>query len=242
MKHEVGRIKAIYRYPVKSMAGMELTNAALGFHGLEGDRRFAFRRMAEQGGFPWLTASRLPEMILFQPFHQQENDQSLIPSHVCTPEGVALELRSSELSAEISRRFGSEVQLMQLNQGIFDEASLSVISHGTISGIEKESERAMDVRRFRPNVLVETISGAPFEEDAWVGHTLFFGEEPDGPAVNLTLRDKRCVMVNLDPDTAQSDAAIMKSIVRLNENNAGVYGTVTKIGTLCMGQKVFVSD
>jgi hypothetical protein len=60
--------------------------------------------------------------------------------------------------------------------------------------------------------------------------------------VSLTLRDKRCVMVNLDPDTAQSEAGIMKSIVQLNENNAGVYGTVTKIGELSVGQKVYLSE
>jgi uncharacterized protein YcbX len=242
MKHEVGRIKAIFRYPVKSMAGMELAQAQLGFHGLEGDRRFAFRRMAEQGGFPWLTASRLAEMILFKPFHQQENDQSLVPSHVCTPEGRALELRSSELSAEISRRFGSEVQLMQLNQGIFDEAGISLISQATILKIENESKRPIDIRRFRPNVFIETNNGDPFEEDHWVGRTICFGEESDGPAVSVTLRDKRCVMVNLDPDTAESDAGIMKSIVHLNDNNAGVYGTVTKIGNLSVGQKVYLSN
>jgi uncharacterized protein YcbX len=241
MKHEVGRIKAIFRYPVKSMAGMELTSASLSFHGLEGDRRFAFRRLAEQGGFPWLTASRLPEMILFKPFHQQENDQSLIPSHVRTPDGKALELRSRELSEEISRRFGSEVQLMQLNQGIFDEASISLISQETILKIETESGRAIDTRRFRPNVLMETSTGHPFGEDHWVGRTITFGEA-DGPAVSVTLRDKRCVMVNLDPDTAQSAPGIMKSIVHLNENNAGVYGTVTKIGELHVGQKVYLSD
>lgn len=242
MKHEIGRIKAIFRYPVKSMAGMELKKAQLGFHGLEGDRRFAFRRMTEEGGFPWLSASRLPEMILFKPFHQDENDHSLVPSHVRTPEGNALELRSRELSEEISHRFGSEVQLMQLNHGVFDEASISLISHETISKIERESKRSLDIRRFRPNLLIETNSGNPFEEDNWVGRTFFFGDEPDGPAVSLTLRDKRCVMVNFDPDTSESDANVMKSIIKLNENNAGVYGTVTKIGNIIVGQKVFLSD
>ena len=242
MKHQIGRIKAIYRYPVKSMAGTELTNAQLGFHGIEGDRRFAFRRMAEHGDFPWLSASRLPEMILFRPFHKQENDQSLIPTHVRTPEGIDLELRSSELNEEISRRFGSELQLMHLKHGIFDEASVSIISLETIFGIERESERSLDIRRFRPNILIETNSDNSFEEDSWVGRTIFFGEEPDGPAVSLTLRDKRCVMVNLDPDTAQSDANVMKTVIKLNENNAGVYGTVTKIGEINVGQKVYLAD
>ncbi len=242
MKHEIGCIKTIFRYPVKSMAGVELTKAQLGFHGLEGDRRFAFRRMTEQGDFPWLSASRLPEMILFKPFHQQENEHSAIPSHVRTPEGNVLELLNRELSEELSRRFGSELQLMHLKHGTFDEASISLISLGTISRIERESERSLDVRRFRPNILIETNSGKSFEEDAWVGRTFFFGDEPDGPAVSLTLRDKRCVIVNFDPDTARSDAKVMKSIVKLNENNAGVYGTVIKTGELMVGQKIYLSD
>ncbi|MEP7145793.1 MAG: MOSC N-terminal beta barrel domain-containing protein [bacterium] len=241
MKHEIGRIKAIFRYPVKSMAGMELTAAKLGFHGIEGDRRFAFRRMTEQGGMPWLTASRLPEMILFKPFHQQNIDDPVL-SHVRTPEGISLELRSMELSLEISRRLGSEVQLMHLRNGIFDEASVSLISNETISKIEKVSELSLDIRRFRPNFLIETNSGNPFEEDSWIGRTFFFGEEPDGPTVSLTLRDKRCVMVNFDPDTARSDPNVMKSIIKLNENNAGVYGTVTKVGNIMVGDKVYLSD
>ena len=242
MKHEIGRIKAIYRYPVKSMAGTELTNAQLGFHGIEGDRRFAFRRMNEQGDFPWLSASRLPEMILFKPFNQHEKDDSLVPSHVRTREGIDLELRSSELSEEISRRLGSEVQMMHLKHGIFDEASVSIISQETILRIEKESERSLDIRRFRPNILIESDSGNPFQEDNWVGRTIFFGEEPKAPAVSLTLRDKRCVMVNFDPDTARSDANVMKTVIKLNENNAGVYGTVTKIGEIIVGQKIYLAD
>ena len=237
MKNEIGRIKALFRYPIKSMAGVGLNEAQLGLHGLEGDRRFAFRRLAEQGGFPWLTASRLNEMILFKPVGGED---SLIPTHVQTPEGKIFELRSREVADEISRRFGAEVQLMQLNQGIFDEASVSMISNETVLKIEKETARTMDVRRFRPNILIEADGGVPFEEDQWVGKVIAFGDELDGPAVSVTLRDKRCMMINLDPDTALQDAAVMKSVILLNENNAGVYGTVTRAGILSVGQKVYV--
>ena len=237
MKHEIGRIKAIFRYPVKSMAGTSLNEAQLGLHGLEGDRRFAFCRLAEQGGFPWLTASRLNEMILFKPLGSEDN---LIPTHVRTPQGMTFELRSKDLADEISRRFGAEVQLMQLNHGIFDEANISLISQETILEVERETERTLDIRRFRPNILIETNSNKPFEEDHWVGHTICFGEESDGPALSVTLRDKRCVMINLDPDTALQDAKVMKSVIRLNDNNAGVYGTATKIGNLIVGQKVYL--
>jgi hypothetical protein len=237
---EIGQIKAIFRYPVKSMAGESLSDASLGWHGLDGDRRFAFRRLADRSGFPWLTASRLPELLLFKPFCQGEGVDGHSPTHVLTPEGRSLDLRGEEQREEISRRHGAEVQLMQISHGIFDEASLSLISPGTILGIERESGRRLDIRRFRPNIVVETKRNEPFEEDGWVGKTLAFGQEMDGPAVSVTLRDMRCVMVNLDPETARQDPAVLKSVVRLNQNKAGVYGTVVRTGGLFVGQKVYL--
>jgi hypothetical protein len=57
---EIGQVEAIFRYPVKSMAGEQLEAANLGWHGLDGDRRLALRRMENRSGMPWLTASKLP--------------------------------------------------------------------------------------------------------------------------------------------------------------------------------------
>jgi uncharacterized protein YcbX len=56
MPIEIGQIEAIFRYPVKSMRGEPLDAATLGWHGLDGDRRFAFRRLDERGGFNENTA------------------------------------------------------------------------------------------------------------------------------------------------------------------------------------------
>lgn len=47
---EVGHVEAIFRYPVKSMAGERLEHANLGWYGLDGDRRFAFRRVDDRSG------------------------------------------------------------------------------------------------------------------------------------------------------------------------------------------------
>jgi uncharacterized protein YcbX len=47
--------------------GEQLDVAELGWHGIEGDRRLALRRMDDRRGFPWLTASKLPELVLFTP-------------------------------------------------------------------------------------------------------------------------------------------------------------------------------
>src|SRR5690242_20813254 len=105
MDVEIGHIQAIYRYPVKSMAGVALERTQLGWYGLEGDRRFAFRRVAEQGGFPWLTAGKLPALLLYKPVRQDTAQDNDLPSHVMTPEGKMLELRSTELRDEITARY-----------------------------------------------------------------------------------------------------------------------------------------
>jgi uncharacterized protein YcbX len=69
-----------------------------------------------------------------------------------------------------------------------------------------------------------------------------FGEENSGAALKVYMKDERCVMVNFDPDTAERDSEVMKTIVRLNENYAGVYGTVVRTGELRVGQLVTLGD
>src|SRR5687767_10842079 len=128
---ELGRVCELVRYPVKSMAGVATESAILGWHGIAGDRRFAFRRLGDDSGFPWLSASRVPEMILYRPFGLDERAGEPVPTHVRTPEGTQLELRSVELLREIAERLGSAVELMKFKHGIFDDATISVISLAT---------------------------------------------------------------------------------------------------------------
>ena len=239
---ELGRISAIFRYPVKSMAGELLDVARLSWHGIEGDRRLAFRRLSDKSAFPWLTASKLPELLLYKPISFEGNTAEQLPTHVRTPDGKEYELRSDELREEVSKRYGSAVELMNLKHGIFDEACISLITRGTVLGVERESGRNVDLRRFRPNVVIETDSAEPFAEDRWVGRTLMFGNGNSVAALSVTMKDERCVMVNFDPDTAERDSEVMKTVVRLNENYAGVYGTVVRAGELRVGQVVTLGD
>jgi uncharacterized protein len=241
---ELGRISAIFRYPVKSMAGELLDVAKLSWHGIEGDRRLAFRRLTDKSGFPWLTASKLPQLLLYKPFGIDRSSAELLPTHVRTPDGKEYELRSDALREEVSSRYGSDVELMNLKHGIFDESPISVITLGTVHSVARESGPGVDLcdlRRFRPNIVLETGSAEPFEEDKWVGRTLMFGEGNGAAAVRVTMKDERCVMVNFHPDTAERDSEVMKTVVRLNENYAGVYGTVVRAGELRVGQVVSLS-
>jgi MOSC domain-containing protein len=239
MVNELGHVCELVRYPVKSMAGTSIDSAFLGWHGLDGDRRFAFRRLGDDSGFPWLSASRVPELILYQPLGLDQRSSEPLPTHIRTPDGAELELRSAELRGEIAGRLGSSVELMMFKHGIFDDASVSVISQATITGIGDEAGMTLDRRRFRANIVLETRGRERFLEDEWLGGTLLFGVREPRPAVSVTARDVRCMMINLDPDTGKQDAGVMKTVVRLNENNAGVYGTVVETGTIRVGDPVF---
>ena len=86
---ELGRISELVRYPIKSMAGATTESAMLGWHGLDGDRRFAFRRPGDVGGFPWLSASRVPDLLLYHPCGLDESTGEPLPTHVRTPDGTA---------------------------------------------------------------------------------------------------------------------------------------------------------
>jgi uncharacterized protein YcbX len=240
MLMEIGQVEAIFRYPVKSMGGERLEAAELGWHGLEGDRRLAFRRMEDRSGMPWLTASKLPDLLLFAPQRREQGAPGDLPTHVRTPEGEELPVFGEDLATEVGRRFGAPVQMMQLRQGIFDEASISVIALETVDEIGRLAGRSLDVRRFRPNVVVRLLRSGPFLEDEWLGGVLSFGEGDDAPAVTVTMRDLRCSMVNFDPDSASRAPEVMKAVVRANGNHAGIYGTVTRIGRLAVGQTLFL--
>ncbi len=147
-------------------------------------------------------------------------------------------MRSAELQREIANRSGINVELMRLKHGIFDDATISVISLATIGGIGRAAGVDLDRRRFRANILLETDDAEPFLEDGWVGGTLMFGDTESGPAVSVTAHDVRCVMINLDPDTAAQDPRVLKTVVQLNKNNAGVYGTVVRTGVISVGDSV----
>jgi len=258
MRIQIGEVESLFRYPVKSMGGELLEGAELGWHGLDGDRRLAFRKADDRGGFPWLTASKLPELILFAPLNRSAaagfnrallDEQAVaprgpevagyLPTHVRTPEGEELAVFGEELAADVAGRHGWPVEMVHLNRGIFDEASISLITSATVGEIGRLAEQRPDVRRFRPNILIASSRSVAFEEDAWVGGVLSFGETSEAAALFITHRDERCSMVNFDPDSARPTPEVLRTIARERDNKAGVYATVARRGRLAVGQAVY---
>jgi len=101
----LGTIREIYRYPVKSMAGEGQRAATVGWHGLEGDRRFAFRRIGDTSGFPWLTAGKLPGLLCYRPYYPPADESGRL-IRVVTPEGEDLAGDSAELRDRVAASCG----------------------------------------------------------------------------------------------------------------------------------------
>jgi uncharacterized protein len=238
----IGQIKKLTRYPVKSMAGIEMDQTMLGWHGLAGDRRFGVRQVENSSGFPWLSASKLPELLLYCPCDFDESSGELLPTRVQTPSGDLHEIGGNQLRHEIGERIGCKIEIMTLKHGIFDDSPISLIATTTVSHIYKQAGIASDNRRFRANIVVNLDEPAPFAEDDWIGRVIGFGKDKPHAAIYVTKRDVRCKMIGLDPDTAEHDPSVVMAAVELNENNAGVYGTVVCTGTINFGDSVFLLD
>src|SRR5258707_13040162 len=107
MRTRIGVIKALFRYPVKSMAGESLESASLGWQGLEGDRRFAFNKTTDSAGFPWLTAGKLPSLVLSRPFRPPEAKGDG-PDFAQTPSGSSPPPQAETLHRALSCGHGPE--------------------------------------------------------------------------------------------------------------------------------------
>ena len=238
----IGKIAKLARYPIKSMAGIEMKTSLLEWNGLKGDRRLGIRQIGKSGNFPWLTASKMPELLQYKPTDFDTDSADLEPSRIQTPDGEFFEIGSEQLRNDLRRRSDCEVEIMAFKNGIFDDSPISLITSSTISHLCSDAGVANDGRRFRANIEVSLDQPLPFADDQWVGSLISFGESVNSPACFVTKRDVRCKMIGLDPDSSVYDPSVIKSAVHLNNNHAGVYATVVRVGSLRIGDSIFVTN
>lgn len=226
----MGRVTALWRYPVKSMAAEELDGVEVSWHGLAGDRRWAFIRDGQvRSGFPWLTIRERPELAHYWPRFAEPDRPNASPTLVRTPSGDELDVADPALAAEL----GPGVRVIKQDRGIFDTMPLSLLTTQTLAGLGRLVGTDLAAVRFRPNLLVEA-SGRDFPEDAWVGRVLRIG----GLRMRVDQRDKRCVMVTIDPVTLHRNPAILRAIARERDARLGVYGSTVEPGRVAVGDPV----
>ena len=119
----------------------------------------------------------------------------------------------------------------------FDLAVVHVLTTGTIDRLrELYPQGRFEVRRFRPNIVVEPASGEKnFVENAWIGHTLAIGDEV---RLSITGPCPRCVMTTLPQGDLPRDPRILRTAAQHNEVNVGVYAAVLRGGMIRRGDPV----
>jgi hypothetical protein len=234
----VGRVAAIYRYPVKSMRGERIDETRVQWHGLVGDRRFAFVRGGNTSNFPWLTAREVPGLLRYVPYFVDAADPGASRVRVIAPSGADHALEDDELRDDLAAQYGGDISLLQSNRGIPDSAGISLLGVATVRDLGARVGANLDPIRFRPNILVETADGQPYEEEGWLGGLLVFGDGEDGARIRANRKDPRCMMVNLDPERAVQNPAVLREIVRNREECVGLYATTEATGMVRVGDPV----
>ena len=78
-------------------------------------------------------------------------------------------------------------------------------------------------------------SAGGFAEDAYVGRTLRVGPKV---VISVLERDPRCKMITIDPDTAELNPRILRTVNQTHDNKAGVYGAVLVEGIIRRGDVI----
>jgi uncharacterized protein YcbX len=256
----IGTVESLWRYPVKSMRGEELEELFAGYGGVYGDRLFAFESSIGPKGFPFFTGREQRQMIRYRArFRNPEKaarpvnlgeaeklgsglnpisaSESELMVDVETPDGKTFAINEPALIDNLrSNTAGNhELTLLRSDKAITDCRPLSIFAVQTAEKLGKETGVPVDKHRFCANIYVDLISSEGFAEDKFVGRSLRVGSKL---TVAVLQRDARCMMITLDPDTAEKTPAILKAVAQAHEGMAGVYGAVLVEGTIRKGDPV----
>ena len=263
----LGRVVAIWRYPVKSMKGEELEAAEVTPRGLLGDRAYALVDSETGKVASAKNPRRWPNLFDFRAAFVEPPDLARpIPSASITlSDGETLSTDQADVEGRLSAAVGRPVRLarsgvegamsegywpdhewlkdrdqvfpVELAKGtFFDGSTIHLITTATLGHLHALAPGSrFDVRRFRPNFLIEPIDGAEgFVENGWIGRTIRVGDV----LLNIERPCPRCVMTTLGQDDLPKDPAVLRTVVRENEGNVGVYATVARAGTVRRGDVV----
>jgi len=121
----------------------------------------------------------------------------------------------------------------------FDCATVHVLTTATIDQLRAlYPQGRFEVRRFRPNIVIEMTSGAKgFVENDWIGRTITIGEHV---RLNITGPCARCVMTTLPQGDLPKDPGILRTAAQQNQAHVGVYAAVVQGGTIGRGDQICI--
>jgi uncharacterized protein YcbX len=258
----VGRVSAIWRYPIKSMLGESLEAVEVAPQGLQGDRAFALVDAETGKVVSAKDPRRWPNMFAFRAALGEG------PGRVTLPDGQTVTTDDGDIERRLSDAVGRPVRLARssfegataegywpdhdwLDQPdqafefplppgtFFDGATVHLLTTSTLERLRQITpDSRFEVARFRANFVIETTNGpGGFVEDGWVGRTLSLGDV----ALRVERPCPRCVMTTLPQGDLPKDPAVLRTAVQNNGGNVGVYASVVRGGRVERGSEVSIS-
>ena len=241
----VGTVVEVWRYPVKSLGGERLAGpVAVTAEGIEGDRRLAIEDVATG---KVLSAKTVPELLRATAGWDGADVRITAPD-----DGLDVASSDADVEERLSAWLGRPVRLAAPVPGrraAFDNAvdpddptetyeiqtppGRFFDSRSVLHLLTTTSLGSHDVRRFRPNLLVDSIE----VEDGWVDRRLRVGGELE---VTVRKRTGRCVLVTKPQPGLPKDSAVLRDLVRTRNGDLGIYIDPQTSGTVAPGDAVDV--
>jgi uncharacterized protein YcbX len=235
------RVVELWRFPVKSLQGEQVSSTELGPQGLKGDRQFAIFDVDTGFG---LTARRMP-VLLFGAARMREDgspeirlpDGSIAEDDGALSSWLGRRVALRSAAENVARRYENVTDFedeagrwepFDGSSGAFQDtegAAVSVLSSSTYDG--------WDRRRFRANVLLDGQG-----EDDLVGARVRLGDA----VLEVGLRIERCVMVTRpQPGGIQRDLEVLRTIHRRRDGCLAVGATVERPGRVIVGDMLVLA-
>lgn len=253
----IGRVVALWRYPVKSMAGEVMASVEAGESGFVGDRAFGVVDVATGH---LLSAKRVPALLFAQATYSDDGEVT-----IALPDGQFLRSDDADVNDMLSAWLGRDVFLDRPSTGqrarveieldledptnvfefttqpglFFDSSVMHLLSDASLAAARALHPTGPWIaERFRPNVLIESALGAEagFVDDGWVGSSL----DVSGMRVEVVKRCDRCVLTTRPVAGTPADKEILRTLARHHGGDLGVKANVTGVGRVVVGDEVRV--
>lgn len=258
----VGRVAELWRFPVKSMQGERLVAFELGPGGVAGDRRYG---LIDPASGHLLSAKSVPALFAARATTVGTDVQ------ITLPDGRELAADDPDASAMLSAWLGRAVELKPsgaaagavgyemtfdppndgaemivwpaMDGSFLDLAPVHALTTASLATMDAARPASVwDIRRFRPNVFIDTGLATGFVEDGWVGHDVTLGAA--GAAIHVDMQSVRCAMPlraqpPLDDALAlERDIEVFRTLTAEHNNHLGIYCGVAAPGFVRTGDPV----
>lgn len=240
----IGHIKEIIRHPVKSFYGESVEKTRVMGYGLYGDRSHAFLDETRPGKF--LTITQFTEMVKYKArFVGEESVEKYPEVEIVTPEGRVVRWENEDLIKDVEEKSKRKIAPItylpsHVPLGAIEEEHIQLVTDASIHQLtEIWGTATVDHRRFRPNLLIDLKEKIPFIEETWFGKRIKIGSEVE---IQLNRHCERCMIITVNPDNAEKDPTLLKTVVKERNNHFGVYASVIKTGQIEVGDEVLLLD